>query len=117
MRSRTLGNGTFPLWVVGKVCHKVLFIRFQAPTMAAVHVQWSCSVHVGHFSSEQAALELIVACGVVLEREWPGPALVFPHPSRAGTISRKLWGHWTMEKEVECKEGGSLYIPSRANGA
>ncbi|KAF4801605.1 Eukaryotic translation initiation factor 2 subunit 2 [Turdus rufiventris] len=50
---------------------------------------------------QYADVELIVACGVVLERmDWPNPCIPTRRAGtgRTGTIYRE-WGHWTMEKE------------------
>lgn len=102
VRSGTLGNETSPLWVVGKVFNKGFFL-FQAHTVATVYVQLSCSVYVGNFSSDYADVELIVACGVVLERiDWPNPCPPTCQQGRDDLQGATPWGCWTMEKEVGC---------------
>lgn len=72
--------------------------------MTSVYVQLSYSVYVGHFSSKHADVELIVACGIVLERmDWPNPCLPTSQQGWDNLQGATLWEHWTMEKGIGCK--------------
>lgn len=71
--------------------------------MATVYFQLSRSIYVGHFSSENADIELVVACGVVLQRmDWPNPCPPTSQQGRNNLQGVTPWGHWAMEKEVGC---------------
>lgn len=80
-RFGALGSETLSLWVVGKGFNDGICFPFHRQKLC---VPLSCSVYVDHFSSA-CTVGITVALGEV-QGEWSGPALIFPHPSRAGTI-------------------------------